>query len=238
MQATGKSLVKHKKPEVKSWYKDKHFALTVQRNILLITSILLFISVIFALMAIKAIVEKKSVEPYVIKVSKLEQIPVAVNIESIRNFVSAQAGVLEFFLISYITSRESYNVETYPHDYNTVVKRMSSADVYNSFWNNVSDQATGVIAKLNKTAKADIVIKQIALESKSNIVVVRIARRIIQNGNVKSIQHYKIKMHYLFDVSNLTYKDIIINPLGIKVDFYEVVEEKAVESDVNFNQVS
>lgn len=238
MEIAGKPSVKQKKPEIKSWYKDKHFALTVQRNILLITSILLFTSVIVALMAIKAIVEKKSVEPYVVKVSKLEQIPVAVNIESVRNFVNAQAGVLEYFLLGYISARESYNSETYIHDYNTVVKRMSNTDVYNSFWSNVSDQATGVITRLNKIAKADIVVKQIALESKNNIAVVRIARRIIQNGNVKSVQHYKIKMHYLFDVSNLTYRDVTVNPLGIKIDFYEVVEEKAVENDVNFNQVS
>lgn len=237
MEDAKKQAGKPKKVEVKSWYKDKSFALTVQRNVLLIISILLFISIIISLITIKTIVEKRSVEPYVIKVSKQEQIPVSVSIESVRNFTSAQAGVLEYFLVNYIVARESYNFATYVHDYFTLVKRMSTGAVFQSFETSVNDPLNGVLKTLGKISTMDVTIKQIALESKNNIIVVRISKRIIRNGDVKSVTHYKIKMHYMLDVSNLSYKDIVLNPLGLKIDFYEVIEEKAIASDTNYKTI-
>lgn len=233
MEDIKKQQTKKKLKEVKSWYQDKNFALTVQRNILLITSLLLFVAVIVALIAIKTIVEKKSVEPYVIKVSSQEQIPVAISIESVKTYANAQQGVLEYFLLEYIKSRESYNFETYPYDYGVFVRRMSTPPVFQNFWNAVNDPSSGLIVTLGKGVKIDIVVKQMALEANSAIIVVRIAKRTIKNGDIRGISNYKIKMHYMFDVSNLSYKDIILNPLGIKIDFYEVVEEKTLVADSN-----
>jgi type IV secretion system protein VirB8 len=234
-----KEILKQRKSNipVKSWYQDKAFGIAMQRNILLVISIFLFFGIIAALVTIKTIVEKKAVEPYVIKVSKQDQIPVSVNIESVKNYISANQGVLDYFLLEYIRARESYNFETYIFDYNTLVKKMSTSLVFKPFWDNVNDATNGVIANLGRLGKIDIVVKQIALESRNNIIVVRIAKRLIRNGDVKQISHYKIKMHYLFDTSNLTYKDIVLNPLGIKIDFYEVFEEKALVNDEIFNQI-
>jgi len=234
-----KEILKQRKGNtlVRSWYQDKAFGIAMQRNILLVISIFLFFGIIAALVTIKTIVEKKAVEPYVIKVSKQDQIPVSVNIESVKNYISANQGVLDYFLLEYIRARESYNFETYIFDYNTLVKKMSTSLVFKPFWDNVNDATNGVIANLGRLGKIDIVVKQIALESRNNIIVVRIAKRLIRNGDVKQISHYKIKMHYLFDTSNLTYKDIVLNPLGIKIDFYEVFEEKALVNDEIFNQI-
>jgi type IV secretory pathway component VirB8 len=234
-----KKTIKSKKVGIASrnWYQDKAFGITLQRNILFIISIILFASVIFSLVTIKSIVEKNSVEPYVIKVSKQDQIPVSIDIESIRQFASANQGVVEYFLLLYVRSKESYNFETYPHDYNTVVKRMSANSVFNPFWAEVNAQEGGIINTLGKNGKIDIVIKQLALESRNNIAVIRIAKRLIQNGNIKQVNHFKIKMHYLFDTSNLSYKDIVLNPLGLKVDFYEMIEEKAFVNDETFNKI-
>jgi type IV secretion system protein VirB8 len=221
----------------RSWYQDKAFGITIQRNILLIIVIILFISVILSLVTIKSIVEKNAVEPYVIKVSKQEQIPVSVDIESVKKYASANQGVLEYFLLYYIKSKESYNSETYIHDYNTVVRRMSSSSVFKTFWDEVNAQDTGIISVLGRNAKVDIIIKQLALEGRNNIAVVRIAKRLIQSGSVRQIRHFKIKMHYLFDTANMSYRDIVLNPLGLKVDFYEVVEEKAFVNDETFNTI-
>lgn len=225
-----------KKP-IKSWYQDKIFAVKIQRNILLIINIILFLAVLSSLVVIKSIVEKNSVEPYVIKVSKQDQIPVSIGIESIRNYASANQGVLEYFLIEYIRARESYNFETYMHDYSTFVRRMSTPSVFRPFWDMVNDPTNGLLSSLGKNSKVDIVIKQIALESKNNIVVIRIAKRLMSSGNIRQISHFKIKMHYFFDTSNLTYRDIVLNPLGLKIDFYEVVEEKALVNDEVFNKI-
>ncbi len=233
------SIVKSKRvvSNARTWYKDKAFGITVQRNILLIIAIILFIAVILSLLTIKSIVEKNSVEPYVIKVSKQEEIPVSIDIESIKRYASANQGVLEYFLLYYINSREGYNFETYQHDYNSVIRRMSTAQVFREFWNDVNAVDTGIINTLGRRAKVDVVIKQLALEGRNNIAVIRIARRLIQDGSVRKIEHFKIKMHYFFDTSNLSYKDIILNPLGLKVDFYEVVEEKAFVNDETFNKI-
>ena len=123
------------------------------------------------------------------------------------------------------------------HDYNTVVRRMSSPPIFRAFWDEVNAQEGGIINTLGRNGKIDIAIKQLALESRNNIAVVRIAKRLIRNGNIVQITHFKIKMHYLFDTSNMSYRDIVLNPLGLKIDFYEVVEEKAFVNDETFNKI-
>ncbi len=81
----------------RSWYKDKAFGIIIQRNILFIISIILFASVILSLMVIKSIVEKQAIEPYVIKVSDQDQIPISVNMNSVISYANVNQGVVEYF---------------------------------------------------------------------------------------------------------------------------------------------
>jgi type IV secretory pathway component VirB8 len=214
--------------EVKSWYRDKCFSLSVQRNILLIVCLILFVSVVGALVVIKTIVEKKSVEPYVIKISKHEQIPVSVNIESIKKYASTNQLVLEYFLLNYIRVRESYNHETYKFDYNTFVRSMSTPAVFRVFWNQVNDTLTGVISNMGQKGRVETNFKQIAFESRNNVAIIRISKNLIIEGNLKSVSHQSIKIHYIFDTASMNYRDVFLNPLGIKIDFYEVTDEKVL----------
>ena len=212
------------KNNIRGWYEDKAFGITVQRNVLFIICILLFVAVIISLTAIKSIVEKQSIEPYVIKVSDQDQIPISVNMNSVINYANINQGVVEYFLIQYINLREGYNFSTYKYDYNNVVKRMSSDQVYNEFWNNVNSQE-GLINTIGRNGSVDVTIKQLIPDTKNNIVIMRIAKRLTVNGSVKSISNFQIKMHYIFNTTGLSYRDIVLNPLGIKVDFYETTEE-------------
>ena len=50
-------------------------------------------------------------------------------------------------------------------------------------------------------------------------------------------QVYQIKVHYVFDTLSLTYKDIGINPLGLKIDSYDMIEEKTMINDEVFNKL-
>jgi type IV secretory pathway component VirB8 len=217
------------KKDIRSWYQDKAFAITMQRNILFVISIVLFLSVILSLVIIKAIVEKKGVEPYVIKVTDQEQIPISVNINSIINYANANQGVVEYFLIQYINLREGYNFFTYNYDYNSVIKRMSDDNTFRAFSGQIN-APDGVINTLGRNGIIDVAIQQIAIEPKNNIAFIRIAKRLTQNGVVRRISNFRIKMHYSFNSTGLNYRDIVLNPLGLKVDFYEVVEEVAVNN--------
>ena len=129
-QKEGKVFIKSiQTNNARSWYQDKAFGITIQRNILFIISVILFASVIISLMAIKSIVEKQAIEPYVIKVSDQDQIPISVNMNSVISYANANQGVVEYFLIQYVNLREGYSFSTYKYDYTNVVKRMSTNEI-------------------------------------------------------------------------------------------------------------
>jgi type IV secretory pathway component VirB8 len=233
-QEKEKEIFKQKivKSAARSWYQDKAFAITAQRNTLFVFCIILFASVIFSLVAIKAIVEKKGVEPYVVRVSDQDQIPISVNITDVLKYVNTNQQVVEYFLIQYVNLRESYNFYTYNYDYNFVVKRMSAKDVYKDFLEQATSQ---VINPLGRTGSVDIIIKQMSIDAKAGMAIIRISKRLTQNGSVRSILNYQIKMRYNFNTFGLSYSDIILNPLGLQVVFYEISQEKVINESQNFS---
>jgi type IV secretion system protein VirB8 len=222
------------KNEITSWYEDKTFRVTVQRNILFVVSIILSACIIVSLIAIKTIVEKQAIEPYVVKVSNQDQIPISVNMNSVISYANANQSVVEYFLLQYVNLRESYNFLTYNYDYSIILKRMSTSQIFNTFWNQVNS-ADGVINLLGRNGSINISVKQLIPDPSNKVAVMRISKRFVQNGNIKSIKNYEIKLHYDFKTENLSYKDIVLNPLGIIIDFYEIKEEVVEDQNISFN---
>ena len=234
LQKKGKKVSSHK-----SWYSDKHGMITTQRNLLFATCIIMFIAVIVALATIKFMIEKNAIEPYVIRVSKTDVIPTSVPMDSVKTYADANQSVIEYFITQYVKARESYSAELYNYNYNTVVNSMSTRKVYGQFYNAVvRDQQNSPIIRLNTRGEMDVIIKQVTSEIKNHITTFRIAKRVFIDGTITSVTHYQIKIHYIFDTLNLTYKDITINPLGIKVDAYDMVEEKTIVNDEIFSKLT
>ena len=223
--------VKKPQKQVESWYQDRYISVVAQRNFLGLMCIISFVSVLVMLLVVKTNLEKASVEPYVVSISDTDKIPLPITIEPIKAYADVNTGVLEYFLAQYVQKREGFNRTTYTFDYDSFVNTMSESGIYRRFRSYViSDEGP-----IKTGAEAEVFIKQIATDAKKQISTLRIASKKTGNGEIK---HFKITLHYSFKTEKLTYRDMILNPLGIKVDIYEKLEEKTLIDDETFKNVS
>lgn len=222
--------------QIKSgWAKDKNAFIAAQRNFFILLSIASIFGVVVAMIVIKSMVEKNAIEPYVISINTADKMPVAISSKSVKEYASANAAVIEFFLIKYIKSREGYNFGTYKYDYGTFVKSLSNFSIYKQFRSDVINNEKNDPSKLfGEYGRVDVVIKQISNDPKTNIATIRIAKKIYISDSLRSILNYQVKIHYIIDTTNLKASDIEINPLGIVIDTYQMIEEKTIIEDETF----
>jgi type IV secretion system protein VirB8 len=180
---------------------------------------------------IKTIIEKNSIEPYIIKVEDPNDVPVAVSVQDISAYVASNKLVLEHFLSKYIKARESYDPDSYKYDYGSVVAAMSSPEVYAAFKGvYLNDKDLSPIKKIGQFGRIEVNIQQVVARENANAFIFRIAKNIYSYNNLTDTQFYQITVNYRFDTSNMSYAASMVNPLGIKVFKYEVLSEKNINN--------
>jgi type IV secretion system protein VirB8 len=210
----------------KSWYHDRYLVSLVQRNLLFVFCVLCFLCLIFSLIVIKSIVEKNSIEPYIVEVSDSSLLPVTVLTKDVVKYSQENPLVVEYFMTKYINARESYYFTSYSYNYDTVVRVMSIGAVYTAFKKFVNDPSKSVVPTLGRYGSVDVSIKQVVPKIKDNTFIFRISKKTIADNRVSSPTNYQITLRYSFDQSSMNYDDAMINPLGIKVNFYEILDER------------
>lgn len=215
------------------WNKDRNSFVTIQRNFFVILSIISMIGVVFAMIVIKSMVEKNAIEPYVISVNNADKMPIAIPSQSVKEYASTNAPVIEYFIAKYIKAREGYDFTTFKYETTTTVRIMSTSEVYQTFRKFViSNEKNNPEALFGPDSRVDVVIKNIAHNPKENIANVRIAKKVTSSfGEAKSVSHFQIKLHYKLNTNEMTAGEVQINPLGFNVDSYTLTEEKLFEQE-------
>jgi type IV secretion system protein VirB8 len=211
-----------------SWYTDRYFISLVQRNFLFIFCLACFTALIASLLVIKVMIEKNSIEPYIIEVSDSSLIPTSVSTQSIKSYSDANPLVIEHFLTQYVKKRETYDPLSYSYDYNVVVKTLSSDQVYGQFLASMRDEKMSPIMLIGKNGRIDTVIKQVVPKIKNNTFIFRISKVPSGQGADKGPKNYQVTMKYDFNTSGMSYEDSMINPLGIKINNYEILDERSL----------
>ena len=215
----------------KNWYSDRYFISLVQRNFLFVFCVICFISLITSLVVIKVMIEKNSIEPYLVEVSENSLLPVSVSTQSVKSYGNANPIVIEYFLTKYIKARESYNFSTYNYDYNSVTKIFSSPEVFSSFSEVIKDKDKSPITTLGRDGFIDVFIRQVVAKVKDGTFIFRINKKVVSYQKVVADRNYQITIRYEFDTSNMNYEESMINPLGITVKYYEILDERNIADE-------
>ena len=215
------------------WKKDHNSFIAIQRNFFAMLSIVSIIGVIFAMIVIKSMVEKNAIEPYVISVNNEDKMPVVIPSQSVKEYASANAPVIEYFITKYIKAREGYDFATFKYETTTTVRIMSTAEVYQTFRKFViNSDKNNPETLFGPDSRVDIVIKNLAHNPKESVANVRIAKKVNSSfGEGKSVSHFQVKLHYKLKTDEMTAGEMQINPLGLNVDSYALIEEKLFEED-------
>lgn len=213
---------------VSDWYKDRYQQLASQRNLFFVISIFCIVFIAADLGVIGTIISKKKVEPLVVEVDEVSGITSLVNPAKDRSW-SVSGAINNYFLMSYLRARETYNLASYLYNYNTIVRLLSSATVYREFKNFINDPANSPVLKYaaNNTTKLEIRSILMLKSSPGGGQNAQIRFAIIEEqGNKRRINKIA-SIIWDYVEMDLNFEEKSVNPLGFQVQFY------TVSNDVN-----
>lgn len=202
--------------KIKNWYSNRYQLIIVQRNILLVFTIICIASMMVSVIFVKHIIASKSLEPYLIEVEEKTGVVTVVDQMTTADFTGNEI-MKKYFINQFIQSSTAYNPRTYKIDLE-IVRLLSSPAVYSNFRKRINAKKLGVDSKIT------VRIKSIQFPSPNNAQI-RILRNINNNGK-KETKNEIITISFFFgsDVE-LTMEERLINPLGFQVVSYSIAEE-------------
>ncbi len=208
---------KKTKLKIKSWYSNRYQIVVVQRNILLLFTLLSMFAVAISVIFVKNIMSSKSLEPYVIEVEEKSGIATIVNQLTAQNFTGDQM-IRKYFINQFIHAASGYEPRTYKQDVEKV-RLFSVPAVYSDFRNRINAR------ELGPSSNIDVRIKSVQFVD-SNTAQIRITRQIAVKDLDVKIKDEVITMGFYFSPEmNLTMEERLINPLGFQVNRYLIAEE-------------
>ncbi len=207
--------------EPKTWKQESHEIVIVQRNFLLLGCFISTLLVVGVLAVLRYVKNEKSIEPFVIEVEKKSGIPTVVKPETIKIYSSNEA-IVRYFITLYVRSREEYSATTFPYDYNSVVRVLSSSEVYAQYANDFSpNNPQSPASILGNTGITNVGWRSILLLPQEQAQI-----RITLTGT-NGTQDKIIYLKYAFQNMEMNESDRRINPLGFVILSYSIANETA-----------
>jgi len=208
---------KKTKLKIKSWYSNRYQIVVVQRNILLLFTLISMFSVAVAVIFVKNIMSSKSLEPYVIEVEQKSGIATIVNQMTAQNFTGDQM-IRQYFINEFIHAASAYDPKTYKMDVDKV-RLFSVPAVYADFRNRINARELGTDSRI------EIRVKSIQFTD-NNTAQIRTVRQISLAGVNSQDVDEVITMNFNFSPNmTLNLEERLINPLGFQVTRYAIVKE-------------
>jgi len=208
---------KKTKLKIKSWYSDRHQSLALQRNILLLFTMISMVSVTFAVFYVKNIMSSKSLDPYIIEVEEKTGIATVVTQLTAQNFTGDQA-VRRYFINTFVHAANGYDPKTYKQDLE-IVRLLSSPGVYSDFRSRINPK------ELGPESSYEVRIKSIQFPD-PNTAQIRTSRQIKLPNTDPKMKDEIITMGFYFSPEmNLTMEERLINPLGFQINKYIIADE-------------
>jgi type IV secretion system protein VirB8 len=208
---------KKTKLKIKSWYSNRYQIVVVQRNILLLFTLVSMFSVAVAVIFVKNIMSSKSLEPYVIEVEQKSGIATIVNQMTAQNFTGDQM-IRQYFINQFIHAASAYDPKTYKADVDKV-RLLSVPAIYADFRNRINARELGADSRI------EIRVKSIQFTN-NNTAQIRVARQITLAGANPEDVDEVITMNFSFSPNmTLNLEERLINPLGFQVTGYAIVKE-------------
>ena len=205
------------KLKTKSWYSNRYQIVVVQRNILLLFTLISMFSVAVAVIFVKNIMSSKSIEPYIIDVEEKTGIATVVEQMTSQNFTGDQI-IRRYFINQFVHAASGYDPRTYKAD-SEVVRLLALPPIYNAYRSRINARQLGAEAQMG------VRIKSVQFTD-ANTAQIRVLRQIDLPNQATANKDEVITMSFYFSPGiNLTLEDRLINPLGFQVSKYLIAEE-------------
>ncbi len=203
-------------PKIKSWYSNRYQMVVVQRNILLLFTLVSMFAVAIAVVFVKNVMSSKSLEPYVIEVEQKTGVPTIVEQMTVNHFTGDQI-IRKYFINQFVRSASAYDPKTYKTDAEKI-RLFSTPAIYTDFRNRVNAK------ELGPNSSIEVRIKSVQFPE-ANTAQIRLVRQVNREGYDPLMKDEIITMNFYFANLDLNLEERLINPLGFQVNKYLIAEE-------------
>jgi type IV secretion system protein VirB8 len=116
---------------LRNWYEERYDKLIVQRNILLLLTLVSIVIVVVSIIAVTKIAISKEFDPFAIQIEEQTGSAKIVNPIS-TEILGGNEALARYFIKRYVTARETYNPVDFDTHARKVIRLLSSSGV---FWN-------------------------------------------------------------------------------------------------------
>lgn len=210
--------------EVRNWYYDRHSSVVAQRNLLLLVAIMLIISCFVGIIFIKELTMTKTIKPFIIQVEEGTGMTTVVDSNKVDNLVTKDEAVKSYFIVKYIRSRETYSNIDYQYNYDTIVRLMSSQNVYNGFRKKFGSEDTDPISMYADHTQTTLAMRSIQYDPQQpNVATVRF--KIVESGQKSASYNKIVSIRFELLPMKLSLEESFINPIGFRVTSYRIDDE-------------
>jgi len=205
-----------------NWYADRYETIAVQRNMLFFISVVALVVTVISIIFVSKLTLSKRVVPLVVEIEDKTGFTNFVNPNEDQKWTTDQA-VNTYFLVRYLRARETYNVGSYLYDYNTVVRLLSSPQVYRDFRDTLNDSKTNPVLVYGASNSTTLKIRSVQFlkisPSESNA---QIRFAITEQGGARQTYYKIVSIVWSYIGMNLDFEDRTVNPLGFQVLSYAI----------------
>ncbi len=208
---------KKSKLKIKSWYSNRYQIVLIQRNVLLLFTLVSMFSVAVAVIFVKTIMSSKSLEPYVIEVEQKSGVATVVDQMTSQTFTGDQV-IRRYFINEFIQSAFAYEPSAENKKNFDKVRVFSSQPVFVNYRNRLKEYGADSFVSVR--------IKTI-LFTESNAAQVRVVQQVKKSQDSVAVnKDYLINLNFYFaPENNLSMEDRLINPLGFQISKINIAEE-------------
>jgi type IV secretion system protein VirB8 len=210
---------------LKDWYRERYESTVIQRNVLFLLSLVLVVTVAASAFIIRYIRNTKSIEPFIIEIERKTGVPTVVNPVNIKVYSSDKA-IKQYFIWKYIKAREEYTYVTYLQNFKDVVRVLSAPNVYFGDYRGKysMNNPTSPYNLYGQASIRTVQIKSIIFTS-DNSAQVRLSMNV--TGAIEMRTDKVALIEFDFADLEMSLPERLINPLGFRVKFYRIEDERA-----------
>ncbi len=223
----------------RNWFNDRYEWVQVQRNMFILISVVMAVSVTIMAAGVSFIKSSRTIEPFVIEIEPKTGVPTVV-IPKTSQALSEDEAVRNFYVWYYVRMREEYYFNSYVTMLRAV-RLMSEDDVYYEYWRSASpgnSQSSYTI--LGQSGVRTAALKSMIFDVKSSVgpdgkqrflytaqLRVRLTSKFAGGTNETSVDKF-IRMEFEMKNLELNADDRLINPLGFYVSQYQITDDKVL----------
>lgn len=207
----------------KNWYRDRYEAVVTQRNFLGVIALSSLFLALIAGFIILYMLPQKTVMPFLIQVDDKSGFTQIIEQNSLES-ISADESLRRYFVIKFLTARESYDATMLDKTSNEV-RLLSERTIFRRYWNEVINPQNkeSLYVTLGARGLRQVEIKAVQFFD-ANRAQVRLSLSTSDKQSQKppKVEHFIALVTFEFTNLNLKVDEMAVNPLGFQVQEYKI----------------